>query len=866
MADNGTDWSDLFDDLGDLLSDLYPGNDPGGTLAQCLVGRIPRDDPRCQALSQYFVNGPGAPGGGNTGNVDIDDILGDIREDIGGFLDTLLDGVGGNLGEIFEGLEDALRGAIGNVGQAGARTAGDIGNIAGAILGQVGLSSRNALDIVGFSAGTAIENVGGILGEVTETVGATIDDFLRTIRDAIRNAINAMSQAITSALNQAISTITNIVNGLIDTISEAVRSAINTVTEFVNRIVTRVDELISSAISGITELADRVWTALQETIENIRLAFVDAFNRVTEFIGAQIERASELLSAATTQITELGSALLDRATEVYDAISSGLSAGIDALVTGAESALAVTRESLDNLYTALTTAVEQAGPIIQTAIAASPVGVAAAGANALREQALGFLSGYLSGPTDDLRVILRRMGLPAESADKVASVFDTIVEGNDLFRGLFVLLLIFQISSAFGQQIAQAASLKALQDMQPAFPVALPDAGAIQEMQRTGAMTDQEARDIYIRNGFAPTYADRLAPLKERFPEIGIIQVWWLRRFIDTEQAKTAFAKLGFEGANAQRLLDMAYFIPPVSDLITMSVREVFSPDIRARFQQDEGYPAQFTGFAEQQGLSEEWARNYWAAHWSLPSITMGFEMLHRRVIDESDLDLLLKAQDVMPFWREALKKISYNPLTRVDIRRMHKLGVLTNDEVRNAYKDIGYDELNAERLLQFTIELNKPSGSETPEALEDLTRSAVIDLFKRGTFTKPQAFDLLRAIGLGEDAANIYLDLAELQEEARERDVQTSTIIDQAKLGIISFSQAQDQLAALGLEPVEVQRALTDLQRARDTTTKIPSRQELDTMKKAGTIDDVVYLTTMVQNGYSLIWAERFLATVKKG
>ncbi|GAH93918.1 unnamed protein product, partial [marine sediment metagenome] len=44
--------------------------------------------------------------------------------------------------------------------------------------------------------------------------------------------------------------------------------------------------------------------------------------------------------------------------------------------------------------------------------------------------------------------------------------------------------------------------------------------------------------------------------------------------------------------------------------------------------------------------------------HWSLPSPSQGFEMLHRGVIDEAELNMLLRALDIMPFWREKLTKV----------------------------------------------------------------------------------------------------------------------------------------------------------------------------------------------------------------
>ena len=83
-------------------------------------------------------------------------------------------------------------------------------------------------------------------------------------------------------------------------------------------------------------------------------------------------------------------------------------------------------------------------------------------------------------------------------------------------------------------------------------------------------------------------------------------------------------------------------------------------------------------------GLPEEQARNYWAAHWELPSAQMGYAMFQRRIIDHETLVMLLKSLDIMPFWRDKLIEMSYNPLTRVDVRRMYGLGVLSEEEVYN--------------------------------------------------------------------------------------------------------------------------------------------------------------------------------------
>ncbi|GAH81965.1 unnamed protein product, partial [marine sediment metagenome] len=120
-----------------------------------------------------------------------------------------------------------------------------------------------------------------------------------------------------------------------------------------------------------------------------------------------------------------------------------------------------------------------------------------------------------------------------------------------------------------------------------------------------------------------------------------------------------------------------------------MAVREAFTPAIAKKFGQYEDFPPDFEKYAGMKGLSKEWAERYWAAHWSLPSPSQGYDMLHRGIIDNKELFMLMKALDIMPFWRDKLMQMSYHLLTRVDIRRMYKAGVLTEAEVYESYLQV---------------------------------------------------------------------------------------------------------------------------------------------------------------------------------
>ncbi|GAH11034.1 unnamed protein product, partial [marine sediment metagenome] len=168
---------------------------------------------------------------------------------------------------------------------------------------------------------------------------------------------------------------------------------------------------------------------------------------------------------------------------------------------------------------------------------------------------------------------------------------------------------------------------------------------------------------------------------------------------------------------------ELAYQIPPVADIITMAVREAFTPDIAAKFGQYEDFPKPLEEWGQKKGLSTEWTQRYWAAHWSLPSPMQGFEMLHRGLINKGELNMLLRALDVMPFWREKLTGIAYRRLTRVDIRRMYKAGVLTVEDVYESYLQHGYTEQNARRMTDFTVQWAMPAHAS-------ITRSDILTAY----------------------------------------------------------------------------------------------------------------------------------------
>lgn len=306
-------------------------------------------------------------------------------------------------------------------------------------------------------------------------------------------------------------------------------------------------------------------------------------------------------------------------------------------------------------------------------------------------------------------------------------------------------------------------------------------------------LTDDLERAVAI-GGIHPDYAPQFIEAVLTKPDVTTIVQYLLRIDPKLSNLEQELGRIGIHPDYHRMFRTLAYPVPPVADLITMAVREAFSPVIAARFGQYEDYPDDLTQFAQQQGISEEWSRRYWAAHWSLPSPQQGFEMLHRGVINEADLNLLLRALDIMPFWRDKLIQISYNPLTRVDVRRMYGLGVLNESELTEAYRAIGYTQQNAERLRDFTIKLTVASQS-------GLSVAKIVTAYKNAYTTRTEAFNAIGRLGVRGANISEILENADIQLGWKRVQDRIAAIKNLYKKERVTETQARQELTALRLD-----------------------------------------------------------------
>jgi hypothetical protein len=313
-----------------------------------------------------------------------------------------------------------------------------------------------------------------------------------------------------------------------------------------------------------------------------------------------------------------------------------------------------------------------------------------------------------------------------------------------------------------------------------------------QEQGQEKILTDITRADIHA--DYAQTYLDAVLTK----PSTSDLIAYNLRQDPTLSDLERRLRKIGIHPAYFDVYRELAHIIPPVADIITMAVREAFSPAIAARFGQYEDFPPEFEVWAEKKGLTAEWAKRYWAAHWSLPSPAQGFEMLHRGIINQEELNLLLRALDVMPFWRDRLTKMAYSLLTRVDIRRMYGVGVLDEADVYEAYLERGYNDRDAKRMTEFTVRQTLATQSK-------FTSTDVISAYTKRMINRSEARSLLLDVGIKTENVDFVLTTAEYKREWELTEAKISGIRNLYKKRVYTDNAARAELLKLDLPTEQV-------------------------------------------------------------
>ena len=223
----------------------------------------------------------------------------------------------------------------------------------------------------------------------------------------------------------------------------------------------------------------------------------------------------------------------------------------------------------------------------------------------------------------------------------------------------------------------------------------------------------------------------------------------------------------------------------------------------------------------------------------------MGYEMLHRGVIDLETLEFLYRTVEIPQYWRDKLTQIAYTPYARVDVRRMHAMGVLSDAELIKAYTDIGYDHEHAEKMAEFTKLYNAQSE-------KDFSKSEILNSYTNGLITRDDAMYLLEEIKYPHAQAEFVLTLADFQQGLKEQNDMIQNVGREYENNLITELEARAKLGSLNQSATQIDILIKRWDLSKYEYQRRPSRSDLGRFLKKGIITQDDYEKEMQLLGYS--------------
>jgi len=189
----------------------------------------------------------------------------------------------------------------------------------------------------------------------------------------------------------------------------------------------------------------------------------------------------------------------------------------------------------------------------------------------------------------------------------------------------------------------------------------------------------------------------------------------------------------------------------------------------------------------------------------------------------------------------------------------MYQLGVMNEDQVFKAYKEMGYDPEKAFNLTKFTI-------IDVASEDQPVTRTDILNGFKDGDLTTAEAEDMLEQIGYKRDRAEYLIYREQRAKEKEARDFQQKLIQDRFVSGIVDEAGTRNALFAIGLTAARVSELMGEWGIAILKAVKLPSKTDLDKMFRAQIITEKTYVAEMARLGYSEQYRNWYLDMIKRG
>lgn len=324
--------------------------------------------------------------------------------------------------------------------------------------------------------------------------------------------------------------------------------------------------------------------------------------------------------------------------------------------------------------------------------------------------------------------------------------------------------------------------------------------------------------------------------------------------------------------SDPQDILDLLKQIPGPGDIVQLMVRDAADTVNIDWSKEDALFPQKYTGqlkdWGKNQGLDDEYMKEFWRAHFSIPAPGQLSEMLHRlsrlppgdpAYVDLATVRNALIQQDISPKWVDQFVAISYRPLSRRDASQAFRTGVIDKAGVVDAYLELGYDQKRAQTLADFQ------------ERAANLLwqNHAAVKLYAKGEINDSQLTSTLFTAGATDAGVELARQRAYLLGYAQSRKLCVDSYKTRYLTGDLDLSEVQQQLGSLGLDASQTIRLTDGWQCQKAARGKAIPAGELCKMYALGGIDFPTLTQRLQRVGYSyddsILMARRCATTTQQ-
>jgi hypothetical protein len=349
---------------------------------------------------------------------------------------------------------------------------------------------------------------------------------------------------------------------------------------------------------------------------------------------------------------------------------------------------------------------------------------------------------------------------------------------------------------------------------------------------------------------------------------------------ISEEEYNDVLKKNGLSPEMMEQWEGVNQYVPNPQDMVRFAVREALSPDEAERLGLYKDIPPAFLEEAKKIGLTEEDARKYWASHWELPGPSQVIDMYQRGILGDPDsaeakqeLSDFLKVADYSPYWRDKIQQLSWNPYTRIDGSRMFLKDAISEDELYENYRKLGYDDEHARNLVDYykaqketaakaaAEKAAKSSASAVKSASsakgqtakdKDISLSLIKNAYYYGELDRVQALGLVQTLDYEPWEAELTVSVWDAQLKVKDKKDEINVLELKYQKGVIGQDEFYEELAKLDLKATAIDIIKLKNISMRKTDEKLPTRADLQRWLKKGFIDVSFFQEYMTRLNYS--------------